>query len=164
MVSSSFLHIILHSVSSRGNGDQRFIIGDLFVNEGRQQATWKKTWASSAVSHDLHKAKSERMMPQELKKKKKHIWIPVIEKTTTLLWFTVNGTIQVTIQGPQELLFRKELSVNSAAFFHFGSFKPQYSHFHNQHLESDYVTCSDHTSNYCHAHFFVNKRVTQYIV
>ena len=39
---SSFLHIILHSVSSRGNGDQHFVIGNLFVNEGRQKATKKK--------------------------------------------------------------------------------------------------------------------------
>ena len=38
---SSFLHIIFHSVSSRGNGDQHFIIGNLFGNKGRQKATKK---------------------------------------------------------------------------------------------------------------------------
>jgi len=47
MVSSSFPHIILHSVSSRGNGNQHLIIGDLFVNKGCQKGELEKNWASS---------------------------------------------------------------------------------------------------------------------
>lgn len=43
MVSSSFPHIILDSVSSRGNGNQHLIIGDLFVNKGCQKGELEKT-------------------------------------------------------------------------------------------------------------------------
>ena len=52
MVSSSFLCIILRSVSLRENGDQHYIFSDLSVKEGRQKGDLEKTKLQALISQN----------------------------------------------------------------------------------------------------------------